>query len=71
MPNDAALLGASGLHALLTKNMAGLDDGTVTVDRANAIARLGNTLFHGIRTRLKVQTQAGQAVSGDLQKWAE
>lgn len=59
------------MHEVLMKNLQGLDDGTVTVDRANAIARLGNTIFQGVRTRLKVQIQAGGNVSEDLTVWAK
>lgn len=62
---------AKDLHRLLMKNLQGLDEGTVTVDRANAVARLGGVLFAGVRTRLKVQTQAGNGVSDDLKSWAK
>ena len=68
---DTELLGAQGIHNLLVKNLKGLDAGDVTVDRANAIARVGNTIFQGVRTRLKVQTQAGQGVSDGLATWAK
>ena len=64
-------LNARQIHAILVSNLMGLDKGTVTTDRANAIARLGNTIFQGVRTRLKVQTQAGQSVSQDLKDYAE
>ena len=61
---------AKQVHALLIRNLDGLDKGTVTVDRANAIARLGTTIFNGVRTRLKVQVQAGEGVSQDLRDYA-
>lgn len=63
-------LNASQITSLLIKNLEGLDAGTVTVDRANAISRLGTTIFQGVRARLKVQTQAGMAVTQDLRDFA-
>ena len=63
-------LNASQITSLLIKNLEGLDAGTVTVDRANAISRLGTTNFQGVRARLKVQTQAGMEVSKDLREFA-
>ena len=62
---------AKQIHDILVKNLEGLHEGNVTTDRANAIARLGNTIFQGVRTRLKVQTQAGQQVSPDLVEYAK
>ena len=64
-------LTAKQIHGLLVKNLEGLDSGKVTVDRANAIARLGNTIFAGVRTQLKVQVQAGQEISKDLRDYAD
>lgn len=63
-------IGAEGLHAILMRNMEALDRGELSVERANAIARLGNTIFQGVRTRLKVQSQAKGCSSSALTEWA-
>ncbi len=40
--NPDAIIDGNAITALLVTNLQGLDAGTVTVDQANAIARLGN-----------------------------
>lgn len=62
---------AKQVHGLLVSNLRGLDSGQVTVERANAVARLGTAIFNGARARLKIQTQAGGGVSEDLRDFAK
>ena len=64
-------MNAREVHEVLVRNLKGLESGEVSVDHANAVARLGNTIFAGVKTRLKVQTQAGQPVSEDLRNYAK
>ena len=64
-------LNAKNLKEKLWNNLQGIEDGSIQMNQADAMAGQAREILKTIRTELEITKQSGQAVSGKLKEFPE